>query len=160
LKTSAGTHVQTTAVNRWTTQHATVHNLTVNNLHTYYVLAGDAPVLVHNTNCGNRKHDKARGAAGVDEMTATFERFYKRSDIYSETYGNGLKLWTPYGVREVDIAIKNADGGLDLYEIKVNKSNYTRVQRRKDAWLEKTYGFKTTVIRRGTECPICNPKHP
>ncbi|WP_158100378.1 hypothetical protein, partial [Streptomyces thermovulgaris] len=50
LKTSAGTHVQITAVNRWTTQHATVHNLTVNNLHTYYVLAGGTPVLVHNSN--------------------------------------------------------------------------------------------------------------
>ncbi|MGW6310146.1 polymorphic toxin-type HINT domain-containing protein [Streptomyces niveus] len=139
---------------------ADMYNLTVDGLHTYYVLAGEAPVLVHNTNCGNRKHDRARGAAGIDEMTATFERFYKRSDIYSETYGNGLKLWTPYGVREVDIAIKNASGGVDLYEGKVNKSNYTKVQKRKDAWIEKEYGFKTTVIKRQTECPICKPKFP
>ncbi|MFE1876246.1 polymorphic toxin-type HINT domain-containing protein [Streptomyces sp. NPDC059496] len=50
LRTSAGTHVQVTAVKRWTTQHTTVHNLTVADLHTYYVLAGATPVLVHN--CG------------------------------------------------------------------------------------------------------------
>ncbi|MFD7323978.1 polymorphic toxin-type HINT domain-containing protein [Streptomyces sp. NPDC059875] len=49
LRTSAGTHVQITAVKRWT-QQATVHNLTVANIHTYYVLAGQTPVLVHNCN--------------------------------------------------------------------------------------------------------------
>lgn len=50
LRTSAGTHVQITAVKRWTVQRATVHNLTVAGEHTYYVLAGQTPVLVHN--CG------------------------------------------------------------------------------------------------------------
>ncbi|MET9995188.1 polymorphic toxin-type HINT domain-containing protein [Streptomyces mutabilis] len=37
------------------TRHATTYNLTVDDLHTYYVLAGDTPVLVHNSNgkgCG------------------------------------------------------------------------------------------------------------
>ncbi|MDL2081365.1 polymorphic toxin-type HINT domain-containing protein [Streptomyces sp. GXMU-J15] len=143
--------------NRSFTRHATTYNLTVDDLHTYYVLAGQTPVLVHNSNCGVRQHDKARGAAGVDEMTATFEKFYKKSDIYSESYGNGLELWTPYGVRQVDIAVRQPNGNLHLYEVKVNKSNYTRGQRRKDEWLAKTYGFETSVVRRSTECPICNP---
>lgn len=49
LRTSAGTLVQITAVQRWT-QQSTVHNLTVSDLHTYYVLAGATPVLVHNCN--------------------------------------------------------------------------------------------------------------
>ncbi|GAA2444988.1 hypothetical protein GCM10010405_30550 [Streptomyces macrosporus] len=49
LQTSSGTWVQITAVKRWTA-HATVHNLTVSDLHTYYVLAGATPVLVHNCN--------------------------------------------------------------------------------------------------------------
>jgi RHS repeat-associated protein len=49
LRTGAGTLVQVTAVERWT-QQATVHNLTVTDLHTYYVLAGATPVLVHNCN--------------------------------------------------------------------------------------------------------------
>jgi RHS repeat-associated protein len=47
LRTSAGTWVQVTAVERGT-RTATVHNLTVADIHTYYVLAGHAPVLVHN----------------------------------------------------------------------------------------------------------------
>ncbi|WP_405537712.1 HINT domain-containing protein [Streptomyces sp. NBC_00075] len=50
LRTGAGSLVQITVVERWTGQDATVHNLTVSNLHTYYVLAGATPVLVHN--CG------------------------------------------------------------------------------------------------------------
>ncbi|MGY3850667.1 polymorphic toxin-type HINT domain-containing protein [Streptomyces hydrogenans] len=49
LRTSAGTHVQITAVQAWT-QTASVRNLTVADFHTYYVMAGTAPVLVHN--CG------------------------------------------------------------------------------------------------------------
>ncbi|WP_369034861.1 SpvB/TcaC N-terminal domain-containing protein [Streptomyces adonidis] len=49
LRTSAGTHVQITAVKAWTAQKQQVHNLTVGDLHTYYVLVGGSPVLVHNT---------------------------------------------------------------------------------------------------------------
>lgn len=49
LQTSIGTYAQITAIQRWT-QNTTVHNLTVSNLHTYYVLAGATPVLVHNCN--------------------------------------------------------------------------------------------------------------
>lgn len=47
LRTSAGTLVQISAVQRWT-QQSTVHNLTVSDLHTYYVLAELTPLLVHN----------------------------------------------------------------------------------------------------------------
>ncbi|WP_443062789.1 polymorphic toxin-type HINT domain-containing protein [Streptomyces sp. NBC_00390] len=41
-------------VNRPFTKHARTYNLTVDDLHTYYVLAGETPVLVHNSNgwCG------------------------------------------------------------------------------------------------------------
>ncbi|MBB5081806.1 polymorphic toxin-type HINT domain-containing protein [Nonomuraea endophytica] len=49
LRTAAGTYVQVTAVKSHTTQ-ARVHNLTVADIHTYYVLVGATPVLVHN--CG------------------------------------------------------------------------------------------------------------
>ncbi|MFJ3901405.1 polymorphic toxin-type HINT domain-containing protein [Streptomyces sp. NPDC090025] len=50
LRTSAGTYVQVASIERWTSPDVTVRNLTVSNLHTYYVLAGATPVLVHN--CG------------------------------------------------------------------------------------------------------------
>ncbi|MFF3342982.1 pre-toxin TG domain-containing protein [Streptomyces flavidovirens] len=47
LRTSTGTATQITAVETSTVPQ-TVHNLTVARLHTYYVLAGSTPVLVHN----------------------------------------------------------------------------------------------------------------
>ncbi|WP_267887226.1 polymorphic toxin-type HINT domain-containing protein [Thermobifida halotolerans] len=48
LQTSAGTWIQITAIQAWT-QAATVHNLTIQDQHTYYVLVGETPVFVHNT---------------------------------------------------------------------------------------------------------------
>ncbi|MFF8277874.1 polymorphic toxin-type HINT domain-containing protein [Streptomyces lateritius] len=48
LSSGSGAEVRIASVHRWT-EHATVHNLTVADLHTYYVLAGATPVLVHNS---------------------------------------------------------------------------------------------------------------
>ncbi|MEU3616593.1 polymorphic toxin-type HINT domain-containing protein [Streptomyces sp. NPDC006872] len=48
LQTSSGTWIQIGAVEAWTAKKATVHNLTVTDVHTYYVLVGAAPVLAHN----------------------------------------------------------------------------------------------------------------
>ncbi|MGW4049555.1 polymorphic toxin-type HINT domain-containing protein [Streptomyces sp. NPDC004779] len=58
LRTSAGTHVQVDAVKRWT-QTTRVHNLTVADIPTYYVLAGRTPVLVHN--CGGLAEEMGSG---------------------------------------------------------------------------------------------------
>ena len=51
LQTGSGTWVQITAIQRWTTDRAVVHNLTVANTHTYYIVAGTTPILVHNSSC-------------------------------------------------------------------------------------------------------------
>ncbi|MEV6247189.1 RHS repeat-associated core domain-containing protein [Streptomyces sp. NPDC051742] len=72
LRTSAGTYVHVISVARWT-ETTKVHNLTVNSLHTYYVLAGTTPVLVHNSTClTSAIHDdpllvKAAKKAGKNE---------------------------------------------------------------------------------------------
>ncbi|MFI6697850.1 RHS repeat-associated core domain-containing protein [Streptomyces sp. NPDC050509] len=50
LRTSAGTWTQIKAVSH-RAESTTVYNLTVDDLHTYYVLAGQTPVLVHNSSC-------------------------------------------------------------------------------------------------------------
>ncbi|MEU1040187.1 HYD1 signature containing ADP-ribosyltransferase family protein [Streptomyces sp. NPDC005907] len=50
VRASDGMDAQITKIRRWTALTATVHNLTVSALHTYYVLAGATPVLVHNCN--------------------------------------------------------------------------------------------------------------
>jgi RHS repeat-associated protein len=70
LQTGSGTYVQVTAVRAWT-QVQRVHNLTVDDIHTYYVIAGTTPVLVHN--CGHGGGIDARGArdALADEVGAS-----------------------------------------------------------------------------------------
>ncbi|MFF0386616.1 polymorphic toxin-type HINT domain-containing protein [Streptomyces sp. NPDC004286] len=62
LQTSSGTWVQIGAVEAWTAQ-AAVYNLTVTQAHTYYVLAGAAPVLVHNCGGGVAGHSTACACA-------------------------------------------------------------------------------------------------
>ncbi|MFG3346157.1 ricin-type beta-trefoil lectin domain protein [Streptomyces sp. NPDC048018] len=63
LQTSSGTYVQITSVRRWTAPAATVHNLTVSALHTYYALAGATPLLVHNDSCPTDGDDQVEGKA-------------------------------------------------------------------------------------------------
>ncbi|WP_407651713.1 polymorphic toxin-type HINT domain-containing protein [Actinoplanes sandaracinus] len=69
LQTSAGTRVQITAIERWTDPQTTVYNLTVDNIHTYYVLAGNTPVLVHNAG-----GDKLRPDYNAEGPHTTFLR--------------------------------------------------------------------------------------
>ncbi|KAA9381611.1 hypothetical protein F5972_01920 [Microbispora cellulosiformans] len=63
LRTSAGTLVQITAVKKWTAHHQHAHNLTIADLHTYYVAVGNTPVLVHNCN-------SAVESASVDDLVS------------------------------------------------------------------------------------------
>ncbi|MFE0673490.1 RHS repeat-associated core domain-containing protein [Streptomyces sp. NPDC058867] len=50
LRTDAGTRVTVIKTGSYREQQET-RNLTVDGIHTYYVLAGETPVLVHNSNC-------------------------------------------------------------------------------------------------------------
>ncbi|MFJ8533266.1 polymorphic toxin-type HINT domain-containing protein [Streptomyces sp. NPDC093591] len=75
LRTSAGTLVQITAVER-RTESARVHNLTVDDVHTYYVVAGDTSVLVHNcgvTAAARAEADKASSARPSKDRPAVAE---------------------------------------------------------------------------------------
>jgi RHS repeat-associated protein len=157
LRTSAGTYVQIGAVREYRGD-AKTYDLTVDGLHTYYVLAGDTSVLVHN--CGDRAHDTERGAQGVREMTETLSKMYPNRVMHSETRDGPFLIHTPDGVRKVDIALEDGKGGYILFEVKVNKSNYTRAQRGKDKWIKDNLGWPTIVVRRSTKCPICNPWQP
>ncbi|MFI6086071.1 RHS repeat-associated core domain-containing protein [Streptomyces sp. NPDC051217] len=60
LQTSTGTWTQITAITHHT-KSTTVYNLTVDDIHTYYVLAGATPVLAHNATPG-QKCDLTLGA--------------------------------------------------------------------------------------------------
>ncbi|MFI0449616.1 polymorphic toxin-type HINT domain-containing protein [Actinomadura sp. 6N118] len=75
LRTSAGTHVQITAIKTWT-KYQQVYNLTVETDPTYYVVAGTTPVLVHN----------CRGGSGADNAAnaAKLKRFYSQAQKYGQ----------------------------------------------------------------------------
>ncbi|MDG4784879.1 RHS repeat-associated core domain-containing protein [Micromonospora sp. WMMD1102] len=90
LRTAAGTYVQVvSAAQRSAVQR--VHNLTVDDLHTYYVLAGSEPVLVHNID----EEDICRQTLGAGpyarEGVATTKRKVTRSDPeWADNQINGI----------------------------------------------------------------------
>ncbi|WP_415952272.1 polymorphic toxin-type HINT domain-containing protein [Streptomyces sp. KLOTTS4A1] len=98
LRTSAGTFVQVAAVERWTSTGATVHNLTVSDAHTYYVVAGAAPVLVHNCPPSQELQDtadiaEAYGAEYAAEYTSPSGNTYRAH--------NKEQLTAPPGMEDV-----------------------------------------------------------
>ncbi|MCX5125514.1 polymorphic toxin-type HINT domain-containing protein [Streptomyces sp. NBC_00347] len=89
LQTGAGTRVQVTAAEPWTAAAATVHNLTVSNLHTYYVVAEATPVLVHNCGSGGGDDDLVTVYRGTDqglENMIAEESGHLMSDAARSTY--------------------------------------------------------------------------
>ena len=69
LSTGSGTWVRITAVESRTAR-ATVHNLTVEGLHTYQVVAGTAKVVVHNAGCGPVPY----GSTDLSQMAIDYRR--------------------------------------------------------------------------------------
>jgi pretoxin HINT domain-containing protein len=70
LRTAKGDTVIVTA-NRPYVTHARTYNLTIENLHTYYVFAGSTPVLVHNS-CG--PYDEVAASLGSHVTTGQVVR--------------------------------------------------------------------------------------
>ncbi|MEH1097865.1 polymorphic toxin-type HINT domain-containing protein [Micromonospora sp. CPCC 205561] len=67
LRTSAGTHVQISATRQWT-EPAQVHNLTIDDIHTYFVVAGYTSVLVHNCTPGADKPGVPGGVKNLGDV--------------------------------------------------------------------------------------------
>ncbi|MGW7306320.1 ricin-type beta-trefoil lectin domain protein [Streptomyces sp. NPDC054835] len=107
LQTSAGTRVQITAVARWTKPGTTVYNLTVSSLHTYYVLAGQTPVLVHNSNgCGVARNEKGQFTSGENADAARGRQTHLN---YKNALGAGydFEVRLPSGLRPDAVDWKN-----------------------------------------------------
>ncbi|MGW4162244.1 polymorphic toxin-type HINT domain-containing protein [Streptomyces sp. NPDC004788] len=98
LRTDHGAEVAIIA-NRPYTQHARTYNLTVEDLHTYYVLAGETPVLVHNSNCPRI----APGSLPEAEETA-LDRTLEHIDAETVPTGPTARRW--------GIPFRNRDGDL------------------------------------------------
>ncbi|NML54787.1 hypothetical protein HHL19_18720 [Streptomyces sp. R302] len=90
LRTPAGTPVQISKVDRWKGLQP-AYNLSVNDLHTYYVLAGATPVLTHNDDCSKLF---ALNPTGYDGWQHVLQRHIEGSPLSSgktvfHVYGNG-----------------------------------------------------------------------
>lgn len=112
LRTSAGTRVQITAIEHHTRQ-ATVHNLTVDGFHTFYVAAAGTDVLVHNsTGCIPELADWANryyqvGSHG-QAITLTTERMNHILIRHHPRYWNGSRADTQTFFRE-DMTIADVE---------------------------------------------------
>jgi len=85
LSSSTQAVVRITEVRRWA-QLATVHNLTIADIHTYYVVAGATPVLVHNCNSGGVSLVGARQVSGRFPKTADpGEILYRQKEDWTIT---------------------------------------------------------------------------
>ncbi|MEV4949401.1 ricin-type beta-trefoil lectin domain protein, partial [Streptomyces sp. NPDC053755] len=93
LRTSAGGYVQVASVERWTASLATVHNLTVSDVHTYYVVADTTAVLVHN--CDSVYRGDARSP---DEIQAAggFQPQDPNSDVSLYDYADQTRNHSRY----------------------------------------------------------------
>ncbi|MBM7086458.1 hypothetical protein JQN84_28410 [Micromonospora sp. MMS20-R2-29] len=70
---------------RSSTQTSLAYNLTVSSIHTYYVLAGNTPVLVHNTN-------GCRTASKYEDITSPGARMPNRlTDVGPNEFGRNLE---------------------------------------------------------------------
>ncbi|MFF7156128.1 polymorphic toxin-type HINT domain-containing protein [Streptomyces sp. NPDC008139] len=83
LRQPNGTLITVAAVRNY--QHSeTTYNLTVHRLHTYYVLAGQTPVLVHNSNCPT--------ASKYEDITSPGARMLNKStDVGPVDFGKNLE---------------------------------------------------------------------
>ncbi|GLU50525.1 hypothetical protein Nans01_48760 [Nocardiopsis ansamitocini] len=98
LRTSTGTWAQADAVQTRTVADQQVHNLTVEDLHTYHVVAGQTPILVHNDN----------GDCGWD-MTKLDEKYDKH------VFGDGKRPGEDPDMPEYQDEINGVDG-FDRYQ--------------------------------------------
>ncbi|MFJ9079450.1 polymorphic toxin-type HINT domain-containing protein [Streptomyces sp. NPDC102278] len=80
LRTDTGETVVVTT-NRAYTQHAKTYNLTVAVLHTYYVLAGETPVLVHNSGPCNTPLKSLHPDSSLDKSSLDFWHKQDTDDV-------------------------------------------------------------------------------
>lgn len=153
LRTVDGTTV-TVRDNRSFEKTARTYNLTVADLHTYYVLAGRTPVLVHNSNCPKFIDGEIWGE--------TFETGGHKIDLMAEVRASGDTLHLddlsvfPQGTSGLERAPVGIDKVMELKRpmAEMAKSegfnkiviNYERHIPRKDGSIFKRRGSMTLVV--------------
>ncbi|MEU4681427.1 DNRLRE domain-containing protein [Micromonospora sp. NPDC023737] len=89
LQTSSGTWVQISAV-RHETRVQRVHNFTVDGQHTYYVLAGETPVLAHNDACPTNGESAAKPAKEKAPEDPNIDKDNYRGRYQADLHKQGL----------------------------------------------------------------------
>ncbi|WP_243715819.1 hypothetical protein, partial [Micromonospora sp. KC207] len=100
LLTPSGREVPTQGLKRGKFSNGPAYNLTVARLHTYYVLAGNTPILVHNTNSCS-----ISGSAGGQKLADQL-RLESANSMF--TPGGGL---TSQAIGESRLIIRGSDLG-------------------------------------------------
>ncbi|MCP3765362.1 polymorphic toxin-type HINT domain-containing protein [Streptomyces sp. MAR25Y5] len=134
LRTDDGRTVLVAAARQYQ-DHQRTYNLTIEGVHTYYVLAGQTPVLVHNSNCPNGKLSDPL-PRGMNNKIASAYDDVKAGRIPShDTYGGrehpwwaGSKEYRVPGRPETDrILEKELPNGVKVYGW--TSTHYTKIQR-------------------------------
>lgn len=105
LQTSTAAEVPITAIEQYP-QYTRVYNLTIADIHTYYVLAGDTPVLVHNCPDGGVS-PKGPGARWPTQQGGNCKACAEQ--IQSQIGGDMVRI-TPRGGRVLGPSTNNPHG--------------------------------------------------
>lgn len=126
LRTPAGELRDVVNTRAWTESHK-VYNLSVDDLHTYYVLAGDTPVLVHNTGLCPEKIDDAfcnpSGRSSQEQFEYRWDKHAKGRGFTREQYLQDAKDWAvqiaqPGGKRGLNASLENLADGVSRNKIR------------------------------------------
>ncbi|MDQ0908716.1 RHS repeat-associated protein [Streptomyces canus] len=138
LTTDKGVRVKVVAVEK-TVRTATVHNLTVADLHTYLVEAGAVPVVVHN--CGNVERDHGvQGAHPKDHIGKTDQELRNRAATDPTAGGRASSLNAGDAQANIDTAVQ---ANLSKINNWIRKQNVQPGERK-----EFAHDFGGTVIGR------------
>nr|WP_308114672.1 polymorphic toxin-type HINT domain-containing protein [Streptomyces sp. ISL-12] len=143
LSTSTRAAARITKIRRWT-QQASVHNLTVADIHTYYVLAGETPVLVHNSNgaCGTNltRGEKVAAATGVDDLSPALRK--SLTGFMKKSPGNA----------EIPQIVRLPEGGAEFYYKVPGRvpGSYAMYRKRVDPEGVTELAYKTTFLPDGS----------
>jgi RHS repeat-associated protein len=166
LRGADGRLVKVRGLRHGTTHTAVAYNLSVDGLHTYYVLAGGEPVLVHNSNgcakaLGNglfqHPDGSIRDAAGkFAGSTGARVGASAEKAVWDRLESQGMKvIRTPVAVRGNGGQLRIYDGAIDLgggkiigIEVKSGGARASAAQRRFDAWLTTNKQTAPTTVGR------------
>ncbi|MFE0632521.1 polymorphic toxin-type HINT domain-containing protein [Streptomyces sp. NPDC058864] len=153
LRTDDGRSLRVEGVKHFR-QVQVAYNLTITHLHSYYVLVGDVPVLVHNDDAelcrllgiSQIELNRHVGDAYRDHIADSF-RQRGMTVVTDADSADMLTFDTPWGDRRYDIGILDSNGRVtDYVETKSGDVGKDELQKKKDAYLERRYGIKVQYV--------------